>query len=261
MAVAFPRPGPSGPALGQPEARPRVRPEVPGLIAQRIRPLVLARDELLPVAPGFAELLGMPGLRRGSTLSIVADGACGTTSVALGLIAEASLLGAWCAAVGMEDLGLVAAEELGVALDRLVLVPRPEKRFATVVAALLDGCDVVLAAAPELAPADRRRLSVRARECRSVLVVLTGSQAAAAVVSRPWPDGIDVRFSVRKGAFAGLGAGSGRVCSHQVDVVATRRAASPRERRGSLWLPPLSGDTSPASVVVTGQELDSVGVR
>jgi hypothetical protein len=213
----------------------------------------------LPVAPEFAELLGTPGLRRGSTLAVVADGACGTTSVVLGLITAASSQGAWCAAVGLEDLGLVAADELGVALDRLVLVSRPERRFTTVVAALLDGCDVVLAAAPELAPADRRQLSARAREGRSVLVVLTGSQASA-VVSRPWPDGVDVRFSVTGSSFAGLGVGSGRMRSHRVDVIATRRAASPREKRARLWLPPLPRNIPPASPVAGEVAVDSAGV-
>jgi hypothetical protein len=231
------------------------------VLAQRVRPLVLARDELLPVAPEFAELLGTPGLRRGSTLAVVADGARGTTSVVLALVAEASSLGAWCAAVGLKDLGFVAAGELGVALDRLVLVPRPGKRFTTVVAALLDGCDVVLAAAPELAPADRRRLSVRARERRSVFIVVTGSQAAAVVVGRPWPDGVDVRLAVTGGAFAGLGAGSGRVCSHRVDVVATRRGAHPRERCGYFWLPSPPGNAPPASPVVEEAAATSAEAR
>jgi len=261
MAVALPRPAPSELVPGVPGGDRRLRPGVPRVLAQRVRPLVLARDELLPVAPGFAELLGTPGLRRGSTLAVVADGARGTTSVVLALLAEASSLGAWCAAVGLEDLGSVAAGELGVALDRLVLVPRPGKRFTTVVAALLDGCDVVVAAAPELAPADRRRLSVRARERRSVLVVLTGSQAAAAVVGRPWPDGVDIRLAVTGGVFAGLGAGSGRVCSHRVDVVATRHGAYPREQRASFWLPPPPGNAPPASSVVAKAAVTSAGAR
>ena len=260
MTVAFPVPGLPEPAPRRPGAGQRDRPAVPGVVAQRVRPLVLARDELLPVAPEFAELLGTPGLRRGSTLAVVADGAPGTTSVAFGLVAAASSAGAWCAAAGLEDLGLVAADEFGVALDRLVLVPRPGKRFPTVVAALLDGCDVVLVAATGLALADRRRLSVRARERRAVLIVLAGSQAAA-VASRPWPDGVDVRFSVTGGVFVGLGAGSGRVRAHRVDVAVTRRAASPRETRASLWFPSPSGEIPSQPRVAVGKRLDSAGAR
>ncbi len=238
----------------------QVRPAVSDLIAQRVRPLVLAREDLLPVAPGFAELLGTPGLRRGSTLAVAADGACGTTAVALGLIAEASSMGAWCAAVELEDLGIVAADELGVSLDRLVLVPRTGKRFPTVVAALLDGCDIVLVAAPGLSPADRRRLSDRARERRAVLVVLSGSLAAPTVTSGPWPDGVDVLLSVTGSSFAGLGAGNGRMLAHRVDVIATRRAAAPQEKRASLWLPSLPEGISPASPVGAKAAPASAGV-
>jgi hypothetical protein len=36
-------------------------------------------------------------------------------------VAEASKTGSWVAAVGLEDLGIVAAHELGLALDRLAL--------------------------------------------------------------------------------------------------------------------------------------------
>ncbi|MGD0741781.1 MAG: hypothetical protein ABSA31_00580 [Acidimicrobiales bacterium] len=260
MTATFSGPFPGGPGPERPGLGQRARPAAPGLLAQRTRPLVLARDELLPVASGFTRLLGTPGLRRGSTLAVAAEGASGTTAVALALLARASSAGAWCAAVGLEDLGLVAADELGVALDRFVLVPRPARRFSTVVAALLDGCDIVLAATPALAPADRRRLNVRARERRAVLVVLSGSRAAPAMVGRPWPDGVDVRFSVTGGAFAGLGSGSGRMRSHRVDLVATRRAVSPREMQASLWLPPLPGD-EPTALPVTTEAAESAGAR
>jgi hypothetical protein len=183
------------------------------------------------------------------------------TSVALGLIAAASSTGAWCAAVGMEDLGIVAADELGVGLDHLVLVPRPGKRFPTVVAALLDGCDVVLAAAPRLSPGERRRLSARARERRAVLVVLGGSRAAPTIAGQPWPDGVDVHFSVTGSSFAGLGSGSGRMSSHRVDVIATRRAAAPREKHASLWFPSLSAGITGAALVAAEAAVSSAGVR
>ena len=259
MTVALPAVLAGESSSGSPGPGQRARPAVPGLLAQRVRPLVLARDELLPVAPGFAELLGTPGLRRGSTLAVAAEGARGTTAVALALLAAASSVGAWCGVVGLEDLGLVAADELGVALDRLVLVPRPARRFSTVVAALLDGCDVVLAGGSELAPADLRRLSGRARERRAVLITLAGSRAAA-LVGRPWSGGADVRLSVVGGEFAGLGSGSGRIRSHRVDLIATRHATTPREVQASLWLPPQPGD-APLVLPVTTRAAGAAGAR
>lgn len=222
----------------------RVRPDVPRLLGERIRPLVLSRDELLAAAPPFAELLGTPGIRRGSTLAVVSAGVGGATSVALGLVARASATGSWCAAVGMENLGCVAASEFGLALDRLILVPRPGRRASTVVAALLDGCDIVLVSSALSAP-DRRRLSARARERRSVLVQLVGAESATTYSNEGRPGGVDVCLSVTKSAFTGLGQGIGRVCGHRVDVVATRRSASPREVSAAIWFaPPSEGKES-----------------
>lgn len=255
MALSPPVSVPAAPVVVAPAGRRRDRPRVPELLSERIRPLVLSRAELLPTAAPFAELLGTPGLRRGSTLVVASTGANGATSIALGLVARASAAGAWCAAVGMEDLGCVAASELGLTLDRLVLVPRPARRAAAVIAALLDGCDVVLVAAGLSMP-DRRRLSARARERRSVLVELVGTKAATAVVSEGRFDGADVRFTVTKSAFSGLGQGAGRLRDHRIDVVATRRSASPRELSASLWFAPPGGmhDTIEVSLEETIEE-------
>ena len=224
-----------------PAERQRDRLGVPHLLGERIRPLVLSRDELLPTAPPFAELLGTPGIRRGSTLAVVSGGVGGATSLALGLVARASSEGAWLAAVGMENLGCVAAVELGLTLDRLILVPRPGRRAPTTAAALLDGCDVVLVASA-LSAQDRRRLSARARERRSVLVQLVGAKSATSFSNEGRPEGVDVLISVTKSAFTGLGEGIGRLRGHRIDVVATRRSASPREVSASLWFAPSSDE-------------------
>lgn len=206
----------------------------PRLLADRLRPTVLARDELLPVTPAFTELLGTPGLRRGSTVAISSVGQPGVTTLACALLTAASAEGAWCAAVAMADLGVVAAAELGVALDRLALVPRPGSKLSSVLAALLDGCDVVVAPA-DTSAAEFRRLQALARERRSILVLVSGARAAASF-PRPVPEGIDVRIEVEKNTFGGLGLGSGRLVDRRIDVVATRRSATPRTLRASLWL-------------------------
>jgi hypothetical protein len=206
----------------------------PRLLADRLRPTVLARDELLPVTPVFTELLGTPGLRRGSTVAISTTGPPGVTALACSLLAAASSEGAWCAAVSMGDLGVVAAAELGVALDRLALVPHPGSKLAPVIAALLDGCDAVLAPA-DASASQFRRLAARARERRSVLVLLSGSRAVASF-PRPVPEGVDVRIVVEGNVFRGLGLGTGRLGYRHVDVVVTRRSATPRTVRASLGL-------------------------
>src|SRR3954464_1989083 len=106
-------------------------------VAARARPVALAREPVLPVLEPLRPLLP-DGLRRGST---VATG--DSTSLALALLAGPSGEGAWAATVGISNLGLAAAAELGVALDRLVVItdPAPES-WSSVVAALVDALDV-----------------------------------------------------------------------------------------------------------------------
>jgi len=146
------------------------------------------------------------------------------------LLAEASAAGTWCAAVGLPRLGLVAAAEAGVAVDRLALVPYPGPDWASVVAALLDGVDIVVAATPGGVPGGMaQRLAARARQRGAVLVP----------VGR-WP-GADLTLSVSAGAWHGVGQGRGRLRGRELDVVAHGRGAAAHARRVHLWLPELTG--------------------
>ena len=142
-----------------------------GELAERVRPVTLTREQRLPVLPALEGLLPGGGLRRGATVS-VGSSVGGATSLALALVAEASQQGSWVAAVGVPSLGLVAADELGVALERLVLVAAPERdAWGGVVAALVDGFDLVVlhAGRTGVRTADARRLVARARERGAVL--------------------------------------------------------------------------------------------
>src|SRR5258705_3116245 len=92
-------------------------------------------DRILPVLPELRQLLPAGGLRRGSTVAVTP----GHTSVLLALLVAASAAGSWCAVVGLPSLGALAAAELGIAMDRLALVPHPGAEWPAVVGALLDG--------------------------------------------------------------------------------------------------------------------------
>ena len=87
----------------------------------------------------------------------------GSTSLVLGLLAHASRHGGWVAVVGLPSVGLLAAHQIGLVLDRLVLVPDPGPDAPRVLAALVDGVDAVVAGDVALLDSDRRRLSARAR--------------------------------------------------------------------------------------------------
>ncbi len=200
-------------------------------LAERAQPVAMAGDRLLPVLPALAPLLPAGGLRRGSVVAV-----SGSTSLALALLAATSAQGSWCAAVGMPALGLAAAAEVGVALERFPLVASPGPGpgpggWAWVVAALLDAFDVVLARPSSGlggsgAAADARRLTARVRERGAVLVV-----------SGTWPEPAEVRLAVASTAWEGIGQGHGRLRGRRVEVVAGGRGAAARERWVPLWLP------------------------
>lgn len=229
------------------------------LLAQRLRPTALAREELLALAPPLAELIGTPGLGRGSTLVVeAAPGVSGASSLALCLLAGPAAEGATCAVVGLPGLGLLAAAEFGVVLERLVVVPEPGRRSAAAVAALLEGFDVVLAGFPAGLPgATARRLSARAKERRSVLIV-AGRGVGAPSVSGParsWGEAPEARLVAVASTWHAAGAPCGApllglFADREVEVVARRRRAAPEEVRQRLLLPALKGTARPGWVGV-----------
>ena len=192
-------------------------------LAERIQG-VAARDRNLPLCPDLHPTLGA-SLQRGITVAVGGQGTATTpataAALALALAAGPSAGGSWVAAVGLPDLGLVAAAEAGIALNRFALVPHMGRRpgvgmgphapeeggapgsppgratWADVVAALIDGFDMVLARPPaHLKPGVARRLVARARERQAVLVGVGG-----------WPEGASMRIDVSVSKWVGLHGG------------------------------------------------------
>ena len=234
------------------------RPAVPAGVP-RVGTADLASEQRLPVLPGLAALLPGGGLRRGVTVAVeAAPGVAGATSLALALAAGASQAGAWVAVVGLGSLGLVAADALGVALERLVLVADPgrdREGWASVVGALVDGFDVVLvpggggsgsggSGGSRLRPADARRLVARVRERGGVLVGVGGDLPGAGERS-------PVRLTVTAARWEGLGAGWGQLQGRRVTVCSGGRGEAARPRRAELWLPDANGRVAPAEPIAT----------
>ena len=204
--------------------------------AVRARPAPEVDGRVLPVAAPLARLLPAGGLRRGTTVAVAPGPAA--TSLLWAVLAEASVGGAWVGIVGRPDLGLVAAAEAGMRLERLALVPRPGAELLGVTSALLDGLDIVVMAGSQPVPAgERQRLAARARQRGAVLVPLG-----------KWP-GADVRLTCTDARWGGVGAeldgGSGRLDERRVAVRVFGRGVAPAGRVERLLMP-----VRPASPVV-----------
>jgi len=211
------------------------------LLGQRARPTTLASERSLPVLPALAPLLPDGHLVRGSTVGVVGVGA---TSLALGLVAGASAAGSWTVAVGLGDLGLVAAAEAGVDLARLVLVAAPPPdRWGTVVAALVETVELVLVRpTTRVGDADDRRLAAHLRTRGGVLIRVPGPGS--------WPGSPDVTLRATAADWRGAVPptrldGAGRLRARRVVVEATGRGRSARPRRVELWLPGATGAAAP----------------
>jgi hypothetical protein len=234
----------------RPAARPvRRRPGDPADLreaAARVRPVSLAGERSVPVVPAL-EAVVPEGVRRGSTVAV---GGTAATTLALALAAGPSAAGSWVAAVGLPGLGLAAAAELGVALERLVVVESPPaEQWATIMAALVGAFDVVLAT-PDLPvrPAESRRLAARARERGSVIVLVEATTERLAPPARrsagprqlPGLEG-DLLLTVPDVVWSGVGEGHGTLGARRVVVEARGRGRSARPRRAELWLPDAEG--------------------
>lgn len=130
--------------------------------------------------------------------AVVAVG--GSTGLLLALLATASGADRWAAIVGWPNLGVAAAADHGLDLERTVFVPTPGSQAAEVLAAMVDGVDLVAVgpgAGDQVRPAQRRSLLARVRERRGVLFVPPN-----------WPEAT-LRLEGEVGNWSGLGQGRG----------------------------------------------------
>src|SRR5262245_15192934 len=95
-------------------------PQITAPVEQLAEPLAtanLSSSRMLPVVDPLVSLLPDGGLVRGRA---VACGGVAAMSLAVSLAVAATASGSWLAVVGVPTLGLEAAEEFGIPLERVV---------------------------------------------------------------------------------------------------------------------------------------------
>jgi hypothetical protein len=193
-------------------------------LAQRVAPLALAGDRTLPVAEAFVGLFPERGLVRGR--SIVCTGPA-ATSLALALAAPAVAAGSWLATIDVPTIGLDAASEFGIALERVVAVRTEATRWPDVVAAAADGFDLLIARVPpDASPSAVRKVATRLRQ-RDVVMLVLGD---------PGPLSCDGVLAAGRTEWIGLGDGHGHLQHRRLVVEASGRRLHGR-RRCELALP------------------------
>ena len=202
------------------------------LVTQQLntKPQVVER---LAVADDVRELLPDSGLVRGRIVRCSGDAGL---SLALSLCSLATQQGSWLGVVGVEHLGLLAAVEHGVALERTVLVhpPKTSREWSITVAAAIEGLDLLIVAVPErLSVNDARRVQTRLQSRRAVMIIvdntvlsqsrsMNGSNEAQQFLA-------DVVLDTKTKSWSGVDKGAGYLQHRDVRIrVRGRRVA--RER-------------------------------
>jgi hypothetical protein len=201
-------------------------------LAEPLAAASLSRSRMLPVVDPLVSLLPDGGLVRGKA---VACGGVAAMSLAVSLAVAATASGSWLAVVGVPTLGLEAAEEFGIPLERVVGVDLPtsddNERWAELVAATFDGFEVVITAVP------RRLNAVLARR---VQARMQSRQAVMITVGAAGPFSADVELHADEPRWEGVAAGWGHLRGRRVAVSSSGRRV-PRPHRVSLWLPGADG--------------------
>ena len=201
------------------------------VLAELRRTLTVAGSTSLLAVPGpLAEVLPRGGIPAGSVVRL--SGSSGTTSLLFTLLAAPA--NAWSALVGMPDIGLLAAAELGVELDRLALIPDPGPDLMQVLSILADGVDIIAVAPARSAVGSGVGLGATPARLR----VLTGrlrQSGAVLLVAGPWA-GADLTLNCRVEGWTGLGRGHGRLRDRELVVEVGGRGAAGRSRSAMMYL-------------------------
>lgn len=164
--------------------------------------------EYLAVPQALVDMLPRQGIARGSVVAVE-----GARSMIIAMIAAVSGAGGQVAVVGLPQLSMLSAVQMGADLSCIALVDEPGVDPVEIGGILLDGMDLVVLGLGGVAvpPSRAKVLAGRARKQSSVLMVTGGR----------WP-GAQLRLttrvtSYRRGPMA-AGCGYGRILGWRLQV-------------------------------------------
>ncbi|MFT7474589.1 MAG: hypothetical protein ACI81L_001514 [Verrucomicrobiales bacterium] len=210
---------------------------------RRISPVVLAAEQILPVPEIFHTLLPGGGLQRGWTTLV--DGGPSARALAWALLGGVTTAGGWIATVDVPGISLAAAREVGVAIERVLVVTssNPDTWSASI-GALIGSVDAIVLGSPlhRVQPSEYRRMASRCRERGTVLVELTPDPALRQSRQRERQLQYDVSFMAEPVEWQGLGFGHGCLQARSLDVSVSGRRTPGAGRHARFELPAIDGE-------------------
>jgi hypothetical protein len=206
--------------------------DVLSALGEQVAPVSLARERTLPLPSNLLGIFPEGGLVRGRSVSCTGPSA---TSLALSLVSRAIAEGGWLALIDLPTIGLDAAGEYGIPLERIVRVDTGlggAHRWADVVAAAADGFDVLMVRVPsDVSPTIMRKVMTRVQQ-RGVVVVVLGD---------PGPMACDAELSVDSAVWDGVLDGAGHLRQRTVTIRSGGRRVPGRCHRDLLLPAPSRG--------------------
>ncbi|QIM16783.1 hypothetical protein G7067_10800 [Leucobacter insecticola] len=159
-------------------------------------------DRALPTHPGLRQLFPGGALKKGASYAVQ-----GSQQLALSMLSAASASGEWCGVIGCPTFSAEAATSLGIALERLILIPAPGADALALSGTLSEILTVVLLMLPTRpSHRDVERISARLRE-----------HGTALIVAGDWPHP-ESSLRVTASRWRGLGTGYGLLEEREISV-------------------------------------------
>jgi len=185
----------------------------------------------VPVASALSPLFPEQGLPVGSVYTLSPS-----PSLVLALMSAASQKGLWCAVIGMPTLGVEAAADFGMSLERLILVPDPGERWMAVTSALSEVVPLIAVhPSSRIREAEIARLSARLRD-----------RGCTLLVDAPWPQS-EGNITLEDPSWSGLGEGWG-LLSDRTATITARSRRDPAPHRVRVRLPNQHGEVESLAI-------------